>query len=244
MSLYKDKRVVFLFCILVLIYAAVICLEIIPGNQFIGRILKYTAIVACFVLAVLILEYSISHDDAKLLIGGLLFTLIADMFFLFTQAAAFGIVSFYFAHLCYIRRYRRESFKRNLVTVLAVLLFCTVGFLSGLKFPYVFLLGTVYAVLIITVTGLAFLSGLPKINKRLAGIGMILFLICDANVALSFFAPKTGMLYGIADALVWIFYIPSQALLSLSAADFERRQASSPGQNQHPEAGKGRQTKA
>jgi uncharacterized membrane protein YhhN len=232
-----------LFFVLVFIYAAIICLEIIAGYQFIVRILKYTAIASCFVLAVLILEYSISHDDAKLLIGGLFFTLIADMFFLFTQAVVPGIICFYFAHLCYIRRYRRGSFKRNLVMVLAALLFCTVGFLSGLNFPYVFLLGSVYAVLIITATGLAFLSGLPKTNKRLAGIGMILFLLCDSNVAISFFAPKTGMLYGIADALIWIFYIPSQAMLSLSAADFERTQSSVQGQNQHSAAGKtGRQT--
>ena len=221
--IHKDKRVVFLLCVLAVIYAAVIYLEFVPEDSLVCRILKYAAIAACFVAAVLTSEYSFRHDDAKLLIGGLFFTLIADMLFLFAQAAALGIVVFYFTHLCYIRRYRKESFKKNLVMVMAVLLFCAVGFLAGLRFPYVFLLGMVYAVLIITATGLAFQSSLPKTNKMLAGVGMILFILCDANVALSFLAPKTGMLQGIADALAWIFYIPSQALLSLSAFGYGLR---------------------
>jgi hypothetical protein len=131
------------------------------------------------------------------------------------------VVSFFVVHLFYIRRYKKESFKRNAILALAAVSFCAAGCLSGISFPYILLLGGVYAVLIFTSTALAFKSELPKTNKKLAETGMILFLLCDFNVAVSFFAHGGSLVCWIAGILEWIFYIPSQALLALSAVEYD-----------------------
>jgi hypothetical protein len=47
---------------------------------------------------------------------------------------------------------------------------------------------------------------------------MILFLCCDINVAIFNTAPPDTTLYSISAPLMWLFYLPAQILLSLSAA--------------------------
>jgi uncharacterized membrane protein YhhN len=220
--IHKDKRILSLLILLVVLYIAFIYLDIVSECLLLCKVLKYAADAVCFLIAVLTYRYSFRRDDAGLLILALFFTLIADALFLFAYAFTSGIVCFYFVHLCYIRRYKKKSFIRNFVLALAVIAFCTVGFIAGLKLPYVPLLGVVYAVLIVTATGLAFRSNLPQVNKRLAEVGMILFLLCDTNVALSFFASKFGQFNQIISTLVWVFYTPSQLFLSLSAVDYNR----------------------
>lgn len=219
--MHKDKRIVFLLSLLAVIYAVFIYLDIVSKYFFISQILKYTGVAFCFLSAAFTYEYSFRRDDAKLLILGLFVTLIADALFLFASAFALGIIFFSFVQLFYIRRYKKDSFKRNLFMALIFITFCIIGFALGLQLPYISLLGIVYAVLIITATGLAFRSNLPKINKKLIETGMILFLFCDTNVMLSFFALKISLFYEITSNLVWVFYIPSQVLLSLSAVDYE-----------------------
>lgn len=218
--IHKDKRIFFLLSLLAAIYAAIVCLDIISGFFLIGKILKYAGVAICLLIAVFTYQYSFRHNDAKLLISGLVFTLIADALILFASAFAPGIVFFSFVQLFYIRRYKKESLKRNLSFALIIMVFCLAGFALGLQLPFISLLGAVYAVLIITATGLAFRSNLPPKNKKLAGAGMILFLLCDTNVMVSFFAPGTSLFYEITSILIWVFYIPSQALLSLSAVDY------------------------
>ena len=52
----------------------------------------------------------------------------------------------------------------------------------------------------------------PSPNRYMIAYGMILFLLCDVNVALYNTLLSTEMTY----VLMWFFYLPSQVLLALS----------------------------
>jgi len=55
----------------------------------------------------------------------------------------------------------------------------------------------------------------PKPNGHMILIGMVLFLLCDINVAL-YNILNEGLFYNISSISMWLFYLPSQVLLSLS----------------------------
>jgi len=221
--LRENKQIVFLLGALAVIYAVMVCLNTNFAFSLINRTFKYAGVSVCFLTAVAAYKVSFNRDDAKLLVWALLFTLVSDALLLFASAPELGVLSFLIVHLLYIRRYKKKSFKRNLILALAAASFSAAGFWASFSFPYILLLGAVYAVFIFTSTILAFRSNLPPINKRLAEIGMVLFLLCDLNVAISFLAQSGSLVQWIAGNLEWIFYIPSQALLALSAAGYGSR---------------------
>lgn len=62
----------------------------------------------------------------------------------------------------------------------------------------------------------------PRLNSILISIGMILFVLCDLNVGLSF-ALKLGTGKIIADSIVWIFYTPALTLVALSGYNYHQK---------------------
>ncbi|HCQ88645.1 MAG TPA: hypothetical protein DIU45_01360 [Clostridium sp.] len=67
----------------------------------------------------------------------------------------------------------------------------------------------------------------PYPNKYMIAYGMILFILCDINVALYNVTEVTGIswtfidiVHNITGLLIWLFYVPSQLLLSLSGYNF------------------------
>jgi hypothetical protein len=62
----------------------------------------------------------------------------------------------------------------------------------------------------------------PKPNNFLALTGMLLFLLCDINVVMLY---NLGLPSGVTNAahkLIWVFYLPSQLFLAVSAFSFEK----------------------
>ncbi|NLC03333.1 MAG: hypothetical protein GX787_03515 [Tissierellia bacterium] len=55
-------------------------------------------------------------------------------------------------------------------------------------------------------------------NKHMIAFGMVLFLLCDASIAISYVLRSLNILNlsYLFSNLIWIFYLPSQVLLSLS----------------------------
>lgn len=224
--LLQNKQFIFLLGVLAVIYAVIVFLNAGAAFSLLASCFKYAGVAVCFLMALFACKFPFSREDARLLAFALLFTLIADALMLFASAPALGVLAFFIVHLLYIRRYKKSSLNRNLIIALIASLFSAVGTLAGLRFPYILLLGAVYSLLIFTAAGLAFRSNLPRINKRLAQTGMVLFILCDLNVAIGFFARSGGPLFTVANTLEWLFYIPSQALLALSSADYEKKPSS------------------
>jgi hypothetical protein len=90
--------------------------------------------------------------------------------------------------------------------------------------PPLYAMGAVYAISLLANVffALRWLIRDPHNPRaRAAGIGFILFLLCDISVGIQYFSSigtlLPAFLYPISTYLVWLFYYPSQILLSNSS---------------------------
>jgi YhhN-like protein. len=217
--LQRDKRINLLIGVMAVLYTALLIFAFASASPLLCNVLGYAAECACFLAAVVAYKHTFRRSDARILMLALMITLVADALFMFANSFALGIAVLTFAHLCYIRRYRIKLFKPFLTILLSFLLFCFIAYIARLNFPLIPILGVFYTILLFTVTVTGFMSRLPGANKKLVIAGMILFLLCDFNVAATFLAPD-GRIMGLATAaLISLFYIPSQMCLALSSVD-------------------------
>jgi len=154
--------------------------------------------------------------DQLILVAAMAFTLLADTFILLLDMSAFGVLAFCVVQTLYNFRYTNKS--RVMVQVFLAVITFAIASLAGAG--VLIALGFAYAVsLLFSVTG-AFMAyhKYSAPNNLMIVIGMVLFMMCDIFVAI--YHTQTGLGYE-ARALVfraiWIFYFPSQALLSSSA---------------------------
>jgi hypothetical protein len=82
------------------------------------------------------------------------------------------------------------------------------------------LLCIAYGVLIFGVLTATFFAEQPQINTLFSRLGMILFICCDVNVFFSNFLSAGTVYYEPALVLMWVFYLPAQTLLALSAVSY------------------------
>jgi len=143
----------------------------IPSNTF-----KYISIILCFLITLLIEEYSIDKKDVYLLQMGFFVTIFADLFIIKIDFL-FAIAFFYSICLLGSTIEAIKAFRNNL-------------------YPY------------------------P--NKHIILWGMVLFLLCDVNVAITYLTREHfTTLFNISSLLIWVFYLPSQVLLSISGYKFK-----------------------
>jgi hypothetical protein len=85
----------------------------------------------------------------------------------------------------------------------------------------------VYAILIIAVTIAAFKRRQAHANNILSRLGMILFLLCDVNVLLWNMRTMAGVteIPHWTVTIIWMFYLPGQTMLALSAYNFDNKRA-------------------
>lgn len=185
--------------------------------------LKYAVIWLCFFISICSLKQPHRAGDARLLCCGLGFTVLADTILLFRpQRSAMGVAVFCLAHLCYVRRYRKSAVRGYALLaagtyLAAVLLHFTH---QALVLPVVSVL---YTCLIISVTIFCFKHEAPRPNRLLMRGGMLLFLLCDIHVVL-FNIGAGNALQSVARVAMWMFYAPSQLMLSLSGLGFKKKE--------------------
>jgi len=150
-------------------------------------------------------------------------TMVSDFFLVVRHSYTIGVFVFCFVHMAYILRVG-GNFKRIIITILCALpvLFLTM-FLSA---DPIFYFATVYAALFIQNLILHYrYHKQGGANSRIMLIGLVLFALCDINVLfynLPVFIPQLAniaIIQGLADVSgiwIWIFYAPSQILLSIS----------------------------
>jgi len=190
--------------------------------------LKFAFVVGALVLALLSCFICCSRKDWAWLVGGLAFTVGADFFLVLYDWHLPGIAVFCFAHVCYISRALdfkgRGAWKLFLTVGLAVLIASYLG---------VVWVAVLYAGLFITnimVNVLWLKKGktcLPKHNRALVLTGLVLFSLCDVNVLLFNLPQHTSIempfwLLQYTFYLIWIFYLPAQAILAISAVSFKK----------------------
>jgi len=213
--------------------------------------LKFAYVAGCFIIALLSYFICHSKRDWAWLVSGLAFTLGADYFLVLQNNHLYGVAIFCFAHLCYIMRAvttdvanpttcsgvnnvgRRRMVAGawgvkflgfTLLTVITILV--AVAFISG----SVIALAVIYASLFVVNIAVNFRffgnekTRLPKLNRVLVLTGLVLFVLCDINVLLINLPRYFGAPQWLSSffPLIWVFYLPSQILLAVSAIAFPR----------------------
>lgn len=238
----KNKKLLLIKALLttiIIIYLSFLYLDIFTiGDPPVSNMLKFISIILCFFIGLLIGKDRLSRMDRFLLQLGLFFTVLADLSFLILENYSLGLGLFCLVQIIYYNRYRRGpvhsqplqsfAFLKFFLIFLIVLASVYLVNLTRVKVDFLYGLGFFYAICLISSTGQAlgaFRKKLyPSPNRYLILIGMVLFLLCDTSIALSF----AGRLFNLANysvfaLLVWPFYLPSQLLLALSGYGFRRR---------------------
>lgn len=183
---------------------------------------KFLSILLCFFISVLNINFKKINFNNIILPMGLFLTVAADYIFLIQNknfSLAIGLFSL--VQLLYIYRYNIRNWKSNFTYLFIVYLaICTIYlyiniFIIRISFLYPIALFYGICLLIsLKESIILYICNLyPSPNKELILLGMVLFVLCDINVAIYNIIKNINNRVFI---LIWLFYLPSQLLLSLS----------------------------
>ena len=179
-----------------------------------GDMARFLFVLVCFLLSFTYKKYASSKKDAYSLRLALLFTVLGDFCLILKGYRTPGLICFCAVQLIYAYRFTGKKITAVLIPALIIM------FIAGSKLvTEEILLGTMYLACLLTAVCCSFLSSLPRPNKGLASLAMVLFLLCDINVGmynLEIFTDYRNITF----VLIWIFYCPSQILLAFSAKKF------------------------
>lgn len=204
------------------------------------NILKYISIILCFLFAV-ISQYSNSisfreskewterKKDGMIIILGLGGTLAADWCILLNNYHTLGVSIFILVQIGYLYRLSRfikiHHYSKGILFIGSLVALR----MAGVRLDFLLVLSMCYEILILEngFRGLYYLltpkGSNGRIQEKLFSLGLFLFLLCDINVAvfnmnryLSLNSPAFQMLYHFASVGMWLFYLPSQVLISYS----------------------------
>lgn len=198
--------------------------------------IKFTGILLCFLFLLLLAGAGkFKQRDRNLMLLAMMFTLLADVCLLLTDAYVMGVCFFIIVqHLYLYRLFKSGAVKSLTGTLLLRLVFLAGGILvfwfAGIPIDFLLIASLFYFIHILDNTIRSFFMGNNRRKKkwRTFRYGLLLFLFCDINVALfnlsSYISVTNEFLKGLtAFSLVgmWFFYLPSQILLAFSAAGEE-----------------------
>jgi len=153
------------------------------------------------------------------------FTAGADFFLILHNDHAPGIAVFCLTHVCYALRAIPEHRKPNGRAVLFAFTCVAVIAAVLLTLDNAIALAGVYASLFAVNLGLNFKFRRVNHNAWLIIAGLILFALCDITVALYNIPNYLGVLLWLRRVYpaIWLFYLPAQTLLALSAITYHKR---------------------
>ena len=184
--------------------------------------MKLISVWICFMYLLLSYRRNSSDRDHLLMIGVLAVTLLADTMLLFTNHLVAGLFLFIFVQLMYgYRIYMLNHVRNHYAYYIGALGMIFLG--SFFTHNDRVLLTSVILYGVLFLMNLWFLVGVQTMDRQLYTlfkIGYILFLICDINVLSYNILPNYGisnLIYEFTRVSMWLFYLPAQVLLSLSA---------------------------
>ena len=229
----KSKLIKIILIIIVLFYFIFLYIDFFSVKTFISsNIIKFISMILILSITLLTGKDSLSTKDNFLLKVGIFITVIADILLLLVDNYyIIGIGLFSIVQITYSIRYdfkNRKNIIRNftiIFIVLSLIYILTNTFI--IKIDFTILISLYYAICLVSST----IKGIntykdkkyPKLNSIMITLGMILFLLCDVNVAannilssLSISNKFISVFINISFFSMWFFYLPSQVLLSLS----------------------------
>ena len=185
--------------------------------------LKYVSISLCLAFSLYCLIRKRKMANCFIPIA-LVFTLISDYFLLFNtnqNLYVYGLITFiitqliYFAFILYLRKSKLELLINLLVRFLLTIAALVVAFYLNYS-DVLTILALAYFVELLS--NFLYSTFLIKLDKEylIFLLGLLLFIGCDINVGLNNVHLFEGIDYSLVNFLMWVFYLPSQVLLSLT----------------------------
>jgi len=224
-----NKKTIFIFMLILFLYLFFIALDYSlqnTGSKY-SIAAKYFSILLCFIMTIMIGRNGHDIVDTRLLQSAFFFTACADYCLLLSNKFMVGVLIFCIVQIIYIFRYTRDLKSRSKIflAVLIIYILLSIIALSALNTQSLdlrlSLICLFYGCLIITslITAVRTLKTnyFPLCSSVMICIGMILFLLCDINVALfNIFQENGSYTARICGLLIWVFYLPAQVMLALS----------------------------
>lgn len=229
----KDDIIKKLIGLVIIIYIIFLFTDI--GFRNVGNcystILKFSSIVLCFFIVLLVGDDGIDKVDKLLVQLARFFTVLADLFLVILYSFQLGIACFCIVQFIYILRHSRGKAFKNTAAIFLITI--VIASLIYIKVPIpnmdksMYIIALLYASLLINSVIMAVTTYSRKFYSRLSctliAVGMILFFMCDLNVALynligfcDFEFIRIDNKEFLVGFLMWFFYLPSQLLLTLS----------------------------
>lgn len=233
-NIKKKSRIIKILLLAILIlYYLFMYMDLFNIQAFISsNTIKFISMILVFIICVMAKGNSQSNKDLFLLKIGLSITLIADIFLLLlNNNYILGIGLFAIVQIIYSIRYKPENTKaiiRNFIIILLIVFFIYIVIDKFvIEIDFLIVIALYYAICLLSSTIKAIQThnnkSYEKLNSKMVAVAMVLFLLCDINVALHNIIKSTSMtnsftiiLYNISFISMWFFYLPSQVLLSLS----------------------------
>ena len=226
MFLSSTLKKVFLILVLLVelfLYTLFLYFDFNDINIEISNWLKYVGIIICFLTSLIPIFSKNSAKSQYFIPFSLFFTLVSDYFLLINtdkNLYIFGVVIFIIVQLSYFIYI--ETLKKNKTSFLISLIFrivlssMLIIILSILQFDLLSIVSACYFVELLMnfITSLS----LIKINKffLIFFFVLLLFIGCDISVGLTNLDLFEGHIKNLVSNLMWIFYLPSQVLISFS----------------------------
>ena len=226
-----------LVVIIGIIYISFLYMDITNRDMYISsNKLKFISIILIFIISIIGRRNPFNYKDIYLLQAGLFITIFADLFLLILDNHyILGIILFSIVQILYSIRYDSKNTQSSIRKFIIVFILLSIIYIIANQFvmevDLVLGIGLYYAICLLTSVKKAINAYRHKLypspNRQMIVLGMILFLLCDINVALYNiirFIRSTGrftnLLYNVSFVSMWLFYLPSQVLLSLSGYEF------------------------
>jgi hypothetical protein len=159
-QILKNSLNVILVLGIIMLYVAFLSLDIFSNLRALqSKYLKYARIVLCFIIETSLAYRSEDKRDSNYIGLAFIFTMIANIFLLFTSNKIIGIFFFCLVQLTYLKRYDIRIFKAGISFALIAM-----RVHSLLPFQSLYVITVVYAILIGSCFLVTFRTKLPKFN--------------------------------------------------------------------------------
>ncbi len=204
------------------IYVSFILFDIMMPHFAGSALLKYIGIFLCLVYA------RQKYRKDYLLTAAIFFTFVADTILVWTDFEVLGVFIFCLAQLCHIIRLTHTRPKIIALYSIAVILIFLFAVYQGYLLP-IYAITTIYAFLLCSnlyISRRNYRKHNHDFKARCAFYAFVAFICCDACVALRHLMLDgliSPQLLPLVAFFVWVFYYPSQVLMTNSSTQPESK---------------------
>lgn len=220
-----KSRIAFFLCLETFLYLTFLYFDLNIGTlSNFTSIIKYISILLCLVFSI---TEGIRRQFFSPLTVALAFAAIADVFLLFTQHFSIGVFFFLCVQTCYCYVISgKKSIPLILILCGILATFCLSAMLIlNISLDLTIILVTIYFCFLLTNTINSCFKAITskQICMCILTIAIVLLLLCDVNVGIQniksyinfSYTPTLTTLLKFSHIGIWLFYLPSQVLITL-----------------------------